>query len=124
MRDKEIGVPPKPLAPIRWTGVIFALAANLLLVTVVDLFMGDQPVNLSTALVLRLLAPILAGLLTAFYVQQRGGIHAFIGGMISVPLLALLIFPGNWQSAVLAGALCALTGSVSEMVLRKRRIDR
>ena len=113
---------PKPLAPIRWTGVIFALAANLLLVTVVDIAMGDRPVNLSTALALRLLAPILAGLLTAFYVQQRGGIHAFLGGMISVPLLALLIFQGNWQSALLAGILCALAGTVGELVLRRRGV--
>ena len=118
----QSGVPPKPLAPIRWAGIIFALAANLLLVTVVDLAMGDRTVNLSVALALRLVAPILAGFLTAFYVQQRGGIHAFIGGMSSVPLLALLIFQGNWQSALLVGALCALAGTVGEMVLRRRSV--
>lgn len=102
--------------------MIFALAANLLLVTVIDLIIGDRVLNLSVALALRLLAPILAGLLTAFYVQQRGGIHAFIGGMISVPLLALLIFQGNWQSALLVGVLCALAGTVGEIVLRRRRV--
>lgn len=115
-------VPPKSLAPIRWTGVIFALAANLLLVTVVDLAIGDRALNLWVALALRLLAPILAGLLTVFYVQQRGGIHAFIGGVISVPLLALLIFQGNWQSALLAGVLCSLAGSAGEILLRRREV--
>jgi hypothetical protein len=72
------------------------------------------------ALVLRLLAPLVAGLMTALYVRQRGGIHAFIGGMITIPLLALLVFYGNWQSALLAGALCALAGAIGEVALRYR----
>jgi hypothetical protein len=61
-----------------------------------------------------------AGVLTTLYVRQRGGIHAFIGALITLPLMALFVFHGNWQSAVLAAALCALAGAVSEVVLRNR----
>ena len=107
--------------PIQWTGVLFALACNMLLVTVADLVIRDQELGVNLAVVLRLLAPVVAGLLAALYVRQRGGIHAFIGGMITIPLLALLVFRGNWQSALLAGALCALAGAVSEVLLRKRK---
>ena len=106
--------------PLQWTGVLFALACNMLLVTVADLVIRDQELAVNLAVALRLLAPVVAGLLTALYVRQRGGIHAFIGGMITIPLLALLVFQGNWQSALLAGALCALAGAVSEVLLRKR----
>lgn len=107
--------------PLQWTGVLFALACNMLLVTVADLVIRDQELGVNLAVVLRLLAPVVAGLLAALYVRQRGGIHAFIGGMITIPLLALLVFQGNWQSALLAGALCALAGAVSEVLLRKRK---
>ena len=108
-------------SPIQWTGVLFALACNMLLVTAVDLVIRDQGLAVNLAVALRLLAPVVAGVLTAFYVRQRGGIHAFIGGMVTIPLLALLVFQGNWQSALLAGALCALAGAVSEVLLRKRK---
>ncbi len=109
-----------PRTPIQWAGVFFALLCTLLLVTGVDLILSNQHLDMGLALVLRLLAPVLAGLLTAFYVGTRAGIHAFIGGMISIPLLALFIFPSNWQSAVLAGALCALAGALGEVMLRRR----
>lgn len=106
--------------PIQWAGVLFAIASNLLLVTVVDLALRDRILDLWPALVLRLLAPIIAGLATVLYVRQRGGIHAFIGGMITIPLLAYLVFVGNWQSAILAGALCALAGAIGEVMLQRR----
>lgn len=67
-----------------------------------------------------IIAPLVAGGLTALYVQQRGGIHALLGGMISVPLLGLFVFPGLWQLAILAGAFCTLGGAVVELVLRRR----
>lgn len=108
-------------APIQWAGVIFAIASTMLLVTVVDLAIRDRDVVVALAAALRLLAPLLAGVLTALYVRYRGGIHAFIGGMITVPLLALLVFQGNWLSALLAGALCALAGALSEVLLRQRK---
>lgn len=93
----------------------------LLLVTVVDLVIGDQDLTVGVAAALRLVAPVVAGVLTALYVRQRGGIHAFIGAIIALPLLAIFVFQGNWQSAVLAAALAALAGAVSEVVLRNRR---
>ena len=88
--------------------------------TVVDLVITNQGLAVTMAVVLRLLGPIVAGVLTAFYVRQRGGIHAFIGALITLPLMALFVFHGNWQSAVLAAALCALAGALSEVVLRNR----
>jgi len=106
--------------PILWTGVLFAIASTLLLVTVVDLLLRERSLDPGLTLALRLLAPALAGLLTALYVRQRGSIHAFIGGMITIPLLALLIFFGNWPYAILAGALCALAGALGEVMLRRR----
>ncbi len=108
-------------AAIQWTGILFAVAATLLLVTVVDLVINDQGLTVGVAAALRLLAPIVAGVLTVLYVRQRGGVHAFIGAMIALPLMAIFVFHGNWQSAMLAAALCALAGAVSEVVLRNRR---
>ena len=108
---------------LQWTGILFAIAATLLLVTVVDLAIRDRPLSLVLAVTLRLLVPIFAGVLIALYVRQRGGVHAFIGGMITIPLLALFVFQGNWQSAVLAAALCALAGAVSEVALRNRGVN-
>lgn len=114
-------VPTQQAPPLQWAGILFAVAGNLLLVTVVDLALAERNLALWVALLLRLLAPIVAGFLTAFYVRQRGGIHAFIGGMITIPILSLLVFAGNWQSGLLAGALCALAGAVSEALLRRSR---
>ncbi|MBX3010149.1 MAG: hypothetical protein KF832_01535 [Caldilineaceae bacterium] len=113
--------PTQPPSPIQWVGVLFAIASNLLLVTVVDLSLAGRVLPLWVALLFRFLAPIIAGVVTTLYVGQRGGMHAFIGGMITIPLLALLVFGGNWLSALLAGALCALAGAVCELVLRQRR---
>lgn len=119
MSHHKHAAPSSP--PIQWTGIIFAIACTMLLVTVVDLALRDRGVAVNLAVAVRLLAPIAAGVLTTLYVQQRGGMHAFIGGMITVPLLALLVFHGNWQSALLAGALCALAGALSEVLLRRRK---
>jgi hypothetical protein len=105
--------PPKP--PLRWTGVLFALAANWFLVTA-----SDRALSQISAILPVILAPLVAGGLTAFYTRQRGGIHAFLGGMLSVPLLGLLVYPGSWQLALLAGAFCTLGGAVLELVLRRR----
>ncbi len=104
--------------PIRPTGVIFALAANLLLVTVADLVATRLGLGVNGSVALRLLLPFLAGVITTLYVGQRGGIHAFLGGMISIPILALAILPGAWQVSLLAGALCTLGGAVTEVVRR------
>ncbi|CAN5741355.1 hypothetical protein BH10CHL1_BH10CHL1_27390 [soil metagenome] len=112
---------PVEKPPILWTGILFALAANLLLVTVAD--GGAEQLQLSGSLesIVVIVGALLAGIFTAFYVRQRGGIHAFIGGVISIPLLGLLILVGAWQLAILAGAFCTLGGTISELMLRRGR---
>jgi len=101
-------------------GVLFAIAVNLLLATLADFAIGQLMPAVMPSALLRLAASLLAGSLTALYVGTRGGIHAFIGGIISVPLLASFVVPGAWQVSILAGILCALGGAVTE-ILRRRR---
>jgi len=64
----------------------------------------------------------MAGVLTALYVRQRGGMHAFIGGLLSIPILALFILPGLWQTAILCSAFCILGGALAEIVMRRRTL--
>ncbi len=73
-------------APIRLTGVLFALAANLLLTTGRHCRTpaAGQP---DYEIIATLVAPFIAGLLSALYARQRAPMHAFIGGMLSVPIL-------------------------------------
>ena len=107
----------KNKAPLRWQGIVFALAANLLLVTV-----GSYLAPLSSgqpALVATALMSLVAGAFTARYVGQRGGMHAFIGGMISVPILTVAVFAGFWQPALLSGAVCTLGGALTEVLTRR-----
>lgn len=106
---------------IRLTGIIFALAANLLLVTVADYLITALDLGVNPSVAVRLLLPFLAGAATTLYVGRRGGIHALIGGMISVPIIALAILPGAWRVSLLVGVLCALGGAVIEVVWRRRR---
>ena len=106
--------------PIRATGVLFALAANLLLATGADLLVRSLSLAFSFEIVATLAAPFIAGVLTALYVRQRGAIHAFLGGMLSIPLLAAYVFPLNWQFAVFAGAFCGVGGSMAELLMRRR----
>lgn len=114
--------PGKP--PLHLSGVIFALAANLLLPTTAEVLLaGLEPGNPFWFLV-GVVAPFLAGVLTATYTRERGGMHAFLGGMISVPVLALFIFTGLWQVALLAGAFCTLGGALTELVMRQRAAGR
>jgi len=105
--------------PIRPTGIIFALAANLLLVTVADYLISALALGVNVSVAVRLFLPFLAGVATTIYVGQRGAIHAFIGAMISVPILALAILPGAWGVSLIAGALCAMGGAVTEVGWRK-----
>lgn len=106
--------------PIRWVGVLFAVALNLLLATLADLAIDQWATPVLFSAALRLVAPLLAGLLTALYVGTRGGIHAFLGGVISVPLLVSFVLPGAWRVSILAAILCALGGAVTEMINRRR----
>ncbi len=106
-------------APLRWQGIVFALAANLLLVTVAALIAARLGVS-AAALFILIAAALIAGAATALYVGQRGGTHAFIGGVISIPLLALFILDGSWGLAVYTGTSCALGGLLTEMLSRPR----
>lgn len=119
MQQKSTATAPA----IRITGIIFALAANLLLVTVGDYVITAQGLGVNSSVAVRLLLPLLAGAATTLYVGRRGGIHAMIGGMISVPIIALAILPGAWRVSLLVGALCALGGAVIEVMWRRRRND-
>ncbi|MBX3001951.1 MAG: hypothetical protein KF893_25730 [Caldilineaceae bacterium] len=111
--------PPKPA--LRITGIAFAFALNLFLISVTSLAgtSWDLPVDLLTALIL--IAAVIAGLLTTWYVGARSGIHAFIGGLVSAPVLGLFVLAGNWQLALLAGSFCALGGIAGEFFQRRRR---
>ena len=106
--------------PLIWTGVVFAFAANLLLTTVADIVAARLPFGFNSEILATLVAPLLAGILTAVYVKQRGGMHAFLGGMLSVPVLAIFVFTQNWQFAILSGSFCTLGGSLTELALRSR----
>lgn len=106
--------------PIRATGILFALAANVLLVTGADMLVRRLGLPLSYEALATLVAPVIAGVATALYVRQRGGIHAFIGGLISMPILTYLVFGGVWQFGILSGAFCGLAGALTEIFLRRR----
>jgi hypothetical protein len=108
-------------APLTWTGVLFAFAANMLLVTVTNGLVQTLHWSPEYEILATLVAPAVAGTLTALYVPARGGMHAFLGGMVSVLPLAAFIFGGTWQLAVFAGAFCTLGGALTEIVLRKVR---
>ncbi len=106
--------------PIRWLGVLFAVAMNLVLVTLADLAVRQLGLTVTPSVFVRLVAPFIAGLLTTLYVGQRGGIHAFLGGLISIPLLALFVLTGAWRVSLLAGAFCAFGGTLTEIIRRGR----
>ncbi len=111
-------MPARP--PLRPAGIIFALAANLLLVTLGLLIASGLAAGNELLAGLPLVGSLLAGLATAFYVGQRAAIHAMLGGLLSMPVMALFVLPGNnWSYAILAAAFCALGGIVGEF--RQRR---
>ena len=105
---------------LKWTGVLFAFAVNLFLTSAADAFVARLPFGFDTEILATMVAPLVAGLTTALYTRSRGGMHALIGGMLSVPVLALYIFPGNWQFALLSGLFCTLGGALTEIFLRGR----
>jgi hypothetical protein len=106
-----------PKEPIRWTGVIFAFAANLLLVTVADTLSGASG---STALP-TVFAPLVAGGATAIYTKTRGALHALIGAALTLPILVLIVFPMAWPLAIFATLFCVLGASLTELGLRRPR---
>lgn len=105
--------------PLRPSGVLFAFALNLLLVTLA-LFVGSGSGSQNLLAGLPLVGSVAAGLGTAFYTGSRAAIHAALGGLLSVPVLTLFVLPGNnWSFAVLAAAFCTVGGIVGEA--RQRR---
>ena len=115
---------PQPERPakgaLQATGILFAVAVNVLLVTSAHLLVTRLGLPLNAELLATFVGPVLAGALTAFYVKQRGGIHAFIGGLITIPITTFVVFGGNWQLGIFAGAFCGLAGALTEIALRRR----
>jgi hypothetical protein len=107
--------------PLRWTAILFAFAANLLLVTLATTFIGQVTPDPTYVLIGTLLVPLVTGFLTAHYAKVRGAMHAFIGGLLSAPILALFIFNGVWQPALFAFAFCTIGGAITEIFMRRRR---
>ncbi len=105
--------------PIQLDGILFALAANILLVTTAQLLLIRTNLPSETEALATFVSPVVAGITTALYIRPRGGIHAFLGGMLSVPLLTYIVFGGYWQPALLAGAFCGLSGSITEVLMRR-----
>ena len=101
--------------PIRWTGVLFAFAANLLLVTLADAVSGADG---STALA-TVFAPLIAGAATSIYTKTRGGVHAMIGAAIAFPMLVFLVFPTAWPLALFATLFCIMGAALTELGLRR-----
>lgn len=108
-----------PRAPIQWTGVLFATAANLLLVNLAHRVVRAQTADPTWEMAATFVAPLLVGMATVWYVRRRGGMHAFLGGLLSIPLLAMTAFDGNWQFALIAGAMCGMGGSLFEILMRR-----
>ncbi len=108
--------------PLRADGVLFAGAANVLLVTA-GVFLGSMfGENLLLLNLTVLGGAFLAGLLTGLWVRARAAIHAFLGGLLSAPILALWILPNtNWRYALLSGAICAVGGILMEIRERSLR---
>ncbi len=103
--------------PILWTGILFAFAANLLLVTAADVLVGPQG---STSLA-TVFAPLVAGAATTIYTRTRGGLHALIGAAIALPVLAFLVFPTAWPLAIFATLFCVMGATLTELGLSRSR---
>jgi hypothetical protein len=102
--------------PIRWTGVLFAFAATLLLVTGADALIG---IGNSASSIVTVFAPLVAGAATALYTRTRGGFHALIGAAIALPVLAFVVFPNSWPLAIFATLFCVLGATLTELGLRR-----
>jgi hypothetical protein len=120
LSNRQSGISSTIKPPLRWTGVLFAFAANLLLVTLADMWVNGLGRSPNLELLAAVVAPLLAGLLTALYTKVRGAVHAFLGGLLSLPILALFVFPNAWTPAILAAAFCTLGGAFTELATRRR----
>lgn len=109
-----------PRQPLRWQGVVFAFAANLLLVTGGDALARQLQIGINAELLATIVGPLIAGAATALYIRNRGGMHALLGALISLPIIAFVIFPTAWPLAVFAAAFCTMGGAITEILLRRR----
>lgn len=105
--------------PIRWAGVLVAFALNLLLVSLTVMLVRRAGTGGELGFLPTVVAPLAAGVLAALYTGYRGGIHAFLGGMLSIPFLIFLVFQGVWQFGIFAGAFCTAGGAITEIVTRR-----
>lgn len=104
--------------PLRWTGILFAFAANVLLVTLAD--MAARRFGLDARLMATILAPVVAGMATALYTRERGGMHALVGAVFSMPLLVLFVFASDWPLSIFAAAFCTMGAAFTELALRRQ----
>ncbi|MBW7886423.1 MAG: hypothetical protein H3C34_28110 [Caldilineaceae bacterium] len=123
-RSKSTPASGQAKPSLMWRGALFAFAANLLLVTVVNGLVQSSGWPVEFVGLATLAAPLFVGVLTGLYVPYRAGMHAFLGGMLSILPLAVFIFGGQWQPALYAGAFCTLGGALTEVVLRRRQEGR
>jgi hypothetical protein len=105
--------------PLRWTGILFAFAANLLLVTGADAIVNTLGTGENSRTLATVFAPLIAGAATALYTRQRGGLHALIGAAIALPVLAFVVFPAAWPLAIFATLFCIMGAAVTELGLRR-----
>ncbi len=106
---------------LRITGILFAFALNLLLVSLAFFVTTRWGWSAGTIVAAMFAIALVAGLATTLYVGPRSGIHAFIGGLLSAPVLALFVLPaGNFPYALLAGSFCAIGGILGEFLHRRR----
>ena len=68
--------------PIQPSGIVFALGMHVMLVTGAQLLVTFTALPLTAEALATFVGPVIAGVLTAVYVRERGGIHAFLGGVI------------------------------------------
>lgn len=118
--SREIRPPASPRPPLRPRGVLVGFALNTIAVSVVLLLGSGAGPAVAWLGGIALAGSVLAGLATALYVGQRGAIHAFLGGFLSAPLLAIFVLNGNWSFAVLAASFCAVGGILGEWRQRRR----
>ena len=65
--------------------MIFALAANLLLPTAIEIIAEPWIGGAMLLALVSIIAPLIAGAVTASYTRQRGGMHAFLGARSAFP---------------------------------------
>ena len=118
-KEKPVRRERPPKTPLNWLGVFFAFVATMLVVTVAGYIVAFVMPSNRYALPITLLAALFAGIGTALYVKERGAMHAFIGGLIAIPFLALISFGGAWQPAIIAGALCGMGGAIGDLLRRR-----